>query len=286
LSLFNTEAKGNVLLVRIDGIKAGWEQDILLVSDQHHDSPFCDRKLEKQHLDEAKGKRALILMAGDTFDAMQGHKDPRASYDDLDPELKTDKYFDAVVEFNAKFYAPYAENIGMIGKGNHETSVQKHHNISLIDNLVYRMNHENESNIAVGGYGGWVKFLFTMDTTKRASLNLKYFHGSGGDAPVTRGVIQTARQAVYLPDADIVWNGHSHNEYCVPIQRERISQGGKIFQDTQWHIRTPGYKAEYGDGSSGWAVESGMPPKPLGCVWLHLYRDGDRIRIKAVQDVR
>jgi hypothetical protein len=286
LSLFNTEVKGNVLLVRIDGIKSEWEQDILLVSDQHHDSPFCDRKLEKQHLDEAKAKGALILMAGDTFDAMQGHKDPRASYDDLDPELKVDKYFDALVAFNSKFYAPYADNIAMMGKGNHESSVTKHHGIDLIDRLAYVLNKEHGGNVAVGGYGGWVRFLFTMDTTKRFSLNLKYFHGSGGDAPVTRGVIQTARQAVYLPDADIVWNGHNHNEYCVPIQRERISGRGELYQDTQWHIRTPGYKNEYRNGDRGWAVESGMPPKPLGCVWLKMYRDDNRIRIKAVQDVR
>ncbi len=286
MPLFNAESRGNVLTVRIDGIKAGWTQRFMLVSDQHHDSPLCDRKLEKNHLEEAKRDRAGILMVGDVFDAMQGRKDPRASYDQLDPALKVTNYFDAVVDYNAQFYAPYADNILMIGKGNHESSVQNHHNISLIDNLVYRLNKETGSRISVGGYGGWVKFLFTIDTTKRYSLNLKYFHGSGGDAPVTRGVIQTARQAVYLPDADIVVNGHSHNEYAVPIQRERISQAGKVYSDTQWHIRTPGYKNDYGDGSSGWAVESGMPPKPLGCVWLDMYRDGDRIRVKAVQDVR
>ena len=286
MRIFNTEAKGNVLVVRIDGIKSEWEQDILLVSDQHHDSPLCERKIEQKHLEEAVDKKAIILFGGDTFDAMQGKKDPRSSYDNLDPELKSDKYFDAVVNFNAKFYAPYASNICMIGKGNHETSVQKHHNISLIDNLVYRLNQETQSNIAVGGYGGWIKFLFTMDTTKRYSMNLKYFHGSGGDAPVTRGVIQTARQAVYLPDADIVWNGHNHSEYALPIQRERISQQGDLYQDVQWHVRTPGYKNEYRDGSEGWAVESGMPPKPIGCVWLKMYRDGNKIRVKAIQDVR
>jgi predicted phosphodiesterase len=286
LGLFNTEIRNNVLIVRIDGIRAGWEQDILLVSDQHHDSPFCDRKLEKQHLEEAKEKDAMIFFGGDTFDAMQGKKDPRASYDQLDPELKTDKCFDALVDFNAKFYAPYAQQIVLLGKGNHESSVLKHHNIDLIDRLAYKLNAETQSNIHSGGYGGWVRFLFTMDTTKKFSLNMKYYHGSGGDAPVTRGVIQTARQAVYLPDADVVWQGHNHNEYALPIQRERMSSRGELYMDSQWHIRTPGYKAEYGDGSSGWAVESGMPPKPLGCVWLKLYRDKDKIRIKAIQDVR
>ncbi len=280
------ETRNNVITVGIDGIKAEWEQDILLVSDQHHDSPFCDRKLEKNHLDEALGKNALIFFGGDTFDAMQGKKDPRASYDNLDPELKTDKYFDAVVSFNAKFYAPYAKQIVMMGQGNHETSVIKHNSIDLINRLAYMLNKENDANVQVGGYGGWVRLMFTMDSTKRFSLNMKYFHGSGGDAPVTRGVIQTARQAVYLPDADIVWNGHNHNEYALPIQRERLSNTGVLYQDTQWHVRTPGYKNEYADGSGGFMVEKGMPPKPLGCVWLHLYRAGNKIKIKAIQDVR
>jgi len=286
LHRYNTDISDNVITINIDDVKAGWESFVLLVSDQHHDSPFCDRVLEKEHLEEAKKKNALILMGGDTFDAMQGHKDPRASYDNLDPELKTDKYFDAVVDFNAKFYAPYAKQIVLMGKGNHETSVMKHHNIDLIDRLAYKLNAEQKSNIHAGNYGGWVRFMFTINKTKKFSLNMKYFHGAGGDAPVTRGVIQTARQAVYLPDANIVWNGHNHNEYALPIQRERISAQGELYQDTQWHVRTPGYKNEYKDGSGGFMIESGMPPKPLGCVWLKMYLKDNKIKIKAIQDVR
>ena len=272
--------------MRIDGVKAGWEQYILLRSDAHHDSPFCDRKLEKKHLDEAANKDAMILDAGDLFDAMQGRRDPRASYDDLEPALKVDNYLDALVKFNADFYKTYADNILLLGKGNHEASALKHHNVSLTDNLAYRMNQETGSNVKVGGYGGWVKFMFTINTTKRFSLNLKYYHGSGGDAPVTRGVIQTARQAVYLPDADIILNGHNHNAYALPIRRERLSDRGDLYQDDQWYIRTPGYKNEYGDGSTGFAVESGMPPKPLGCVWLRMYYDDNKIRVQATQDVK
>jgi len=284
----NSTVKNNVVTIRLDDINSEWKQSILLVSDQHHDSPLCDRKLEKQHLDEAMTKNAMIFMAGDTFDAMQGKKDPRASYDNLDPELKKDNYFDALVEFNTKFYAPYSKNIVMIGKGNHESSVKKHHSIDLTERMVHDLNKDTGSNIAVGGYGGWIQFFFRIQKTVRASLKMKYFHGSGGDAPVTRGAIQTARQAVYLPDADVVWNGHNHNEYSIPIQRERISQTGQVYQDTQWHVRTPGYLNSYGDGSVGWSVESGMPPKPLGCVWLEFSVDGKagKIKIRAIQDVR
>jgi predicted phosphodiesterase len=281
----NLNNADNVLTVR-ETAPAGWEQWILCRSDAHHDSPFCDRKLEKRHLDEAKQKGAWIIDYGDLADAMQGHNDPRASYDNLDPELKGDNYFDRVVEFNSKFYGPYAQNFIMIAPGNHEMSVLKHHNRNLTSNLVYALNMEHGGHITVGGYGGYIRFMFTMDKTKKASLILKYFHGAGGEAPVTKGVIQSQRQAVKYPDADIVVNGHNHQEYIVGIGRERISQAGQIYTDIQYHIRTPGYKNSWGNGASGFEVEAGMDPKPIGAIWLKLYREENKIRVMAVQDIR
>lgn len=281
----NLTNSDNVLTIR-ENAPNGWEQYVLLMSDNHHDSPLCDRKLEKKHLDEAKQKNAWIFQGGDLFDAMQGRKDPRSSYDNLDPELKGDDYLDRLVKFNSEFYAPYAENILLFARGNHETAALKHYGVDLTSNLVYRMRTEYGCKASAGGYGGWVRFLFTMDKTKRFSLNLKYFHGAGGEAPVTRGMIQTNRQAVYLPDADIIWNGHLHSGYITMIQRERLSSAGVIYQDCQYHVRTPGYLNSYADGSYGWSVEKGMAPTPLGCVWLRLFREGNRIRITATQDVR
>jgi len=279
-----TNLVDNVLTVRLDNISAGWEQYVMLVSDQHHDSPYCNRKLEKAHLDKAIQRDALIFMGGDTFDAMQGKHDPRANYDHLEPFLKKDNYFDAIVEYNAAFYKPYAKNIVMVGNGNHESAVLQHHNISLVDRLVADLNREGGT-IHVGGYGGWCRFMLKV-STRNMSINMKYFHGAGGEAPVTKGVIQTARQAAYLPDADIVWNGHNHNEYVLAVPRERLSGKGKLYKDVCWFIRTPGYNDEYGDGSQGWAIEKGLSPKSMGCVWLKFYFDGDGVGIIAEQDIR
>lgn len=274
----------NVLTIRMDSISAGWEKYVMLVSDQHHDSPYCNRKLEKAHLDKAMQRDALIFMGGDTFDAMQGKHDPRANYDHLEPFLKKDNYFDAIVEYNAEFYKPYAKNIAMIGVGNHESTVLLHHNISLVDRLASELNRAG-GNINVGSYGTWIRFMLKI-STRNMSYNLKYYHGSGGEAPVTRGAIQTNRQAVFLPDADIVWNGHSHQDYVIAVPRERLSGKGKLYRDTQWHVRTPGYNDEYGNGSKGWAVEKGLSPKSLGCVWLKFYCDSDTVGITAEQDIR
>jgi hypothetical protein len=114
-------------------------------------------------------------------------------------------------------------------------------------------------------------------------VRIKYHHGAGGGGPVTRGTIQTNRQAVYLPDAEICVNGHTHDSWILPIARERLSERGKVSRDLIWFVRTPGYKDEYADGSKGYHVERWAPPKPLGACWVRLfYRDGG-IGIDAVQ---
>ena len=122
---------------------------------------------------------------------------------------------------------------------------------------------------------------------------MKYFHGSGGEAPVTRGATQTNRQAVFLPDADIVVNGHSHNDYHIPITRENITNRGKQYFTIQHHIRIPGYKQGYGDGTKGWEIERGGVPKPIGAFWMRLWFDSGhnpnnhrgQIKIQFVNDI-
>lgn len=277
----------NVLTVHFEDIAAGWEQWLLLSSDRHHDNIHCDRKLEKQHLDMAVERGALIFDLGDLFCAMQGKYDPRASMDEIRPEDVGSDYLDRIVQHAARDYAPYAKNWVLMTTGNHETSIINRHHHSLTSALAYQLNSEHGGSVHTGGFGGWVRFLFTINKTKRASIRMKYFHGAGGtDAAVTRGVIQTNRQAVYLPDAEIVVNGHNHNAYVVPIARERCSMHGKTFRDIVWFIRTPGYKDGYRDGTSGWAVEKGHAPKPLGACWVRFYViDSYRIGVEAIQAV-
>jgi hypothetical protein len=84
----------------------------------------------------------------------------------------------------------------------------------------------------------------------------------------------------YLPDADIVVNGHSHNSYHVPIVREKVNQAGIVYFDTQHHIRTPGYKQSYGDGSQGWDVTRGGVPKPLGGAWVTFSEKADSVQMR------
>jgi len=86
---------------------------------------------------------------------------------------------------------------------------------------------------------------------------------------VTKGVIQTNRRAVYLPDADVVLSGHIHQHWQMPITRERLNDLGNVFLDTQTHVSLPSYKRV--SRRDGWEVEKGFAPGPLGAVWLRLY---------------
>lgn len=281
----------NVLTVRYDGIQAGWEAWVLLMSDNHHDSPHCRRDLEAKHLQDAKDRGALIMFNGDTFDAMQSKMDPRRSLDDVRPEDKGKDYFNRIVKHAAEDYGPYAEQIAMIGKGNHEMTVLDKTNTCLITSLVDKLNDGlriggSKHRVSIGFYGGWVRFMFKYNTTKRSSVRMKYNHGSGGAAPVTRGAIQTNRQAVFLPDADVVWNGHNHQGYIIPIARERLSDRGFVKRDLCWFLRTPGYNDGYGDGAEGYAVErSGSGPMPTGSIWLKFDLDGNRIRCRPIPEI-
>lgn len=263
--------KGAVTTARIDYSQGNTEHYLFMTSDLHIDSVHCNRDVMFADFEAAKQKGAMIMLFGDIFDAMQGRFDPRRDMDELRPEYRRADYFDYVVQDVARLLKPYAENILLIAKGNHETSVTKNAGISLIDRLIWTMNIENKTKILQGGYGGWIRILLEKGGNGgRCSVKIKYHHGFGGDAPVTRGVIHTNRQNVYIKDADIIVNGHNHNAYYVPIVSETLSASGEVVFQTTHHIRTPGYKQEYGTGDKGWAVEKGMVPKPIGGIGVRL----------------
>ena len=284
---------GAITTIHYPDVSAGWEKWILHVADCHFDSIYCAREVMGEQFQEAVKKNARINIYGDFLDAMQGRFDPRRSMAELRPEYRREDYYDFVITDAAEWLAPYATNIDIMADGNHELAVLKAANTNLMDRLADKLRTNNKNCHTVhGGYGGWVRYLFNI-STQLTSIRLKYYHGasaSGGDAPVTRGVIQTARQAVYLPDANIVVNGHSHNAYYVPIARERLSNKGVQYFDTQHHIRTPGYKQSYNDGSVGWDVTRGAPPKPIGAIWTRMYctvtASGGYINVQVIPNIR
>jgi hypothetical protein len=251
----------------------GKEAEFLLISDLHWDNPHCDRDLLKRHLDQAVAKNAPIIMNGDTFCLMQGRGDPRRSKDEIRPEHNKGNYLQAVVNDAVQWFKPYAKHIALIGYGNHETSVIRNVEFDVLQMFVTIMNHENGTDIQVGGYGGAI--LFGFNTNKAANhwyrWAMHYYHGSGGGGPVTKGTIQDQRIMAMLEGYDCTWQGHVHELYHHINMVQFLNRNNyQISQRPMHQIRTATYKEEYQGGVGGFHVERGRPPKPLGGYWMKL----------------
>ena len=261
----------DITLLPENKIHRDWEQWVLLTADRHWDNPKSIHSLQIEHLKEAMARKAVVIDAGDLFCAMQGKYDPRSSKSDVRPEHQVNGYLDALVETAADFFAPYASNIALVAAGNHEANIKKRHETDLTERFCATVKSLSGETIYNGGYSGFVRFKIRQGgRTQGRNVTLHYSHGYGGGGPVTKGIIQTARKATYLPDADIVISGHVHESWQIELMRVRVGRS-KIFHDTQTHICVPTYKEEYGTGFGGWHVERGAPPKPIGAVWLRFY---------------
>lgn len=121
-------------------------------------------------------------------------------------------YLDSLVNTAAEYLEPYKSILTVRGLGNHETSIYKRHETDLCDRLAEKLRAAG--GIArKGGYSGYVKIsLCQYFPSSHDSKKLWYFHGAGGGGPVTRGVIQTNRQSVYVGDADFVVTGHCFDD--------------------------------------------------------------------------
>lgn len=264
----------NIHRIRFDNIRAGWEQFVLLQSDEHWDNPHCNRELYCTHLDQAKVRRAPVVKYGDLFCAMQGKYDPRSSKTDIRPEHQKGDYLDALVRTAADYHAPYADILAIVGPGNHEGSIKKRNETDLTERWVEAVRSRCPNTpLRRSGYSGWVVLQFRIGSQIQ-SYTLWFHHGYGGGGAVTKGVIQTARRSVYIADADIIATGHTHDQWIVPIPKLRLTRELRLVKTNQFHVCSPGYKNDYDDGHAGWETERGSPPKPQGAIWLHFtYRN-------------
>lgn len=250
------------------------EHEFFLISDLHWDNPKCDRKLLKKHLDEAVRREATILINGDLFCVMQGRYDGRRIKGDVRPEHNVPNYLDKIIDTAVDWFEPYAEHIGMIGYGNHETSILKNCETNILQRFVDLLNYKAKTAIQLGGYGGFISIPITRkkNGTSPTNFNIHYYHGTGGGGVVTKGVIQNNRVATFIRGVDMIWQGHVHEYYhhVDMVSRLDVGQNYQVKQEKLHHLRTPCYKEEYQDGSKGWHVMRGAPPKPLGGVFLRL----------------
>jgi len=264
---------------------AEFEWWFLLTSDQHWDNPKSDHELQRKHLEQAKKRGAAVMSCGDLFCLMQGKYDKRASKSAVRPEHQNDNYLDSVINTAVDFFKPYAKNFTVIATGNHEQAIADRYETNMIDRFAGAINNTTGSNICNGGFSGFIRFVFERllsggTKPSSSSVLLHYDHGYGGGGPISADMIQSTRRMLYIPEADIIAHGHTHDKWVREFARKRVSSRGAIYHDVQTHIKLPSYKDDYSDGYGGWAAaKKGMPPKPLGAWWLRFYWSKEQERV-------
>lgn len=273
----------NVFEVRVQArLIKDWTFRCLVTGDRHWDNPDSNHKLQQEHLEEAKAIGAPVIDIGDFLCLMQGKYDPRSSKSKVRPEHNTDNHLGDVVSSAVDFFSDYKDELVVIGVGNHEASVSKRIELSITDLLVDGLR-ANGSNVYNGQFSGFVLFRF-QDGKSVRQVTMHYDHGYGGGSPVTADMPSHARRQAFLPDADIIVSGHTHDAWARKIARKRVNGAGKVYLDEQLHIKVPTYKDEYKDGSGGWHVETGKPPKPVGAYWVEFVcRENRTITYKAIE---
>lgn len=260
------------------------KQTIMLTSDWHYDSAVCDLDLLTKHLHVAEEYQAIVLVAGDLLDVMQGKHDPRRSIEDLKDEYRTSSYFDAVVADAAKFLSGFDVPAFVLCDGNHELNVLEHNGTDLISSVAYQLRYQYGKKAVKMGYYGYMPIIFNYKKgSGQASKLLYWFHGTSSHAVVTKGIIQVNRQGVWLLSPDFILNGHTHDAYTRPEPVEKFNMKSRQpYRDGKLYFRSPGYKNSTTDTmrTSDWASRTNRAPKNKGCYFLHLtysHSQGDTI---------
>lgn len=258
-----TKLSRNVHQITFKGKKG----EVAILSDIHWDNPHCDRILLKKHLEYCLEKEIPVIVTGDFFCLMQGRGDNRRNKSDIRPEHNNARYLDSIVETAVEWWSPYVSILKLVTYGNHETGVIKYQETDVLQRFVDLLNYKNKSNVQIGGYGGWIVYVFKLTNTSSIHFKHKYFHGSGGGGIVTKGAINLTRALEMYEGFDIFSMGHIHENMSRNDVREYLETNkgvNKVIKKTIHHCITGTYKEEYEDGYMGWHVERGAPAKPLG----------------------
>lgn len=272
-----TQKKNNALVIRMK-YKAGFRQSFLLTSDEHYDSKKCDRKTLKRHLEQAKLNKWGWINFGDFYDLMGGKWDKRSSKKDIRPEYNEGWYFDEVRKDAVNFIKPYSHNLIQLTEGNHESSVKLRHEFDITDATVRDLNSIEGNSINYGKYQGWIRFVFEHESGGGIrKYDLWYTHGTGGNAPVTRGVIQSARRSDMVR-ADFYVAGHIHTGYEIPRPTVILDGSGceRIIEPE--HLQLGCYKQSWG---GQWESQKGFTAAVIGGRVLEFYHQADQIKFKS-----
>lgn len=257
-----------------------------LMSDLHIGAANTDYKLITRERDDAIEHQDRILINGDLFDLILPKDHKRYTPEAVHPRIQgTSMQVNAVVDWAVELLSPAAHLIDMLGVGNHETAVMKYHAVDPVMMVMYKLEEHARKTVPnhfinYGGYTGFVDYRLRCTTGGRSGgecgsrLVIYYHHGSGGAAPVTKGLIDFNRRDTFI-DSDIIWMGHKHNRLTVAVEKlscPEIGDGLKIKEVR--HIMTGAYFNTYVNQTqasirehgrrSNYAADAGFAPQGKG----------------------
>lgn len=270
---------------------------LALVSDVHIDSAEHDAALWDYCMDEIMRRRAGVLINGDLLDAMGSRNDPRRDdFHRLEGE-PTDEYYDRVVATAHKGIERIADNLLVMGIGNHDLT--KHMETNLLRRIVRRINtrrqlgeHNQNKQLMLGkqprrrvnwgletmltDYITSVRIETTAGTS-RFNHNILMYHGLGGGGRVSQGLQWRRDLASMYPGFDVYWCGHWHNCIVHPFRQEKPGKDGTRSPFLSWWVQTPSFKNS-AETTNGWDKNNLLHMKPRGMIFLKLqYIDTNKL---------
>jgi hypothetical protein len=273
---------------------AGKTFKLALFSDLHLDSPDCDIETLKKHLDVCKKEGRFILMGGDEFDAII-HSDKKRFTPSRGKDNRDDQ-INQKLEMAIELLKPYADNILFIGRGNHEESILKYSGVDMIDLLIKELNHQKKNGeIQKGNYQNFIRFNWVKSFNGPSLKTVQHYdilqnHGSGANAPVTKGAIDFNR-ILHGVNADLVWVGHKHSSNFLPSDPIMyIDHRGNVVMKNRQAILTPSYQKgrTINDHNVlfGERFYSHQSLPGFGSVDITPYYDGDKGLLKSEVSLR
>ena len=225
----------------------------LLLSDLHIGSAFVDYDRIEQEFKLAREMGATVLINGDVFDAVLPSDMKRFNPTCLHPRLHNRAdILNASIEWACEIFEPYKDLIGLVGVGNHDTALEKHHSVDAVALLCDRMG------LNYGGYCGYFIQSWVYGLRNYHRLKIRYHHGAGGASPVTKGITDFQRMAAHVDgDTDLVWVGHKHNRLLVNSVRENVTAQGNFSVRQVINVMTGSYLDTYREQSSQDAIKNG-----------------------------
>ena len=271
-------------------VTGGQTKYLLLASDLHLLASDFDEKMFKRDFDQAASLGARISINGDVADLILP-RDMKRFHPSVYEETGMDGVLNQITEMSFERLRPYADLIDMISPGNHEDAAVKHHHYDILRSVITLLNQHRDRSlppIHQGDYRGFQRYRLTISGGKREGMSRSFtifrHHGSGGSAPVTKGMIDFNRLRQLAEAVDLYWIGHKHKKIqdrdaASPIY---LGPNGKMRQRRVQAVMTGPYKQPYVEsdpdktGNNVHYGERGYSYNSQGGLFvaLHLFRSG------------